>query len=150
MADYVLGTDITTTNSGDLARTARDLGTLSGVENVVAAFVRELMTPYGYLARFVLDSDGLKVVDEVYGNAAYYQLSEPMTGTWVAEMVELITAVAAAQERITLLGVDYEILSLEKRGIRFLVRFQIDTDSTEFNLVLKPEDRGFAAELSEV
>lgn len=144
-----LGVDIVTGPEGDLVRVVRDLGTIDGVANVVNAFVRELMTPYGMLARWVYDAEGLKILDADYGNPAYYLLSEPVTASWANEVVSAIQQVGDAQSRINVLGVDYELLDLAVHRVRFNIRFEVLGVPKPFNVVLSKEGAGFTAVLEE-
>lgn len=133
----LLGVDIATGATGDFVANGSDFGTISGVANVVNAFVRELTTPYGYLARFVEDSGGLKIIDEDYGNPGYQQLSEPMDQEWIDFMVDSIEQVAENHPRIEMNTVDYEILNLAvNHGIKFRLRFRVLGVPKDFNLVL--------------
>jgi hypothetical protein len=143
-----LGTDLATTAQGDVAASGSDWGTISGIENVVNAFIRELVTPLGYLGRYIYDIDGLKVIDEDYGNNAYAQLSEPMTPAWINNMVDHIHSVAANQPRIQLQTVDYTITNLEQQGIHFEIKFTILNVPQPLNLILKRSNNALTAGLA--
>ena len=132
----LLGTDIALSFDRDIAVLVRDFATVSGVENVVRAFVRALLTPYGYLARFIYDTEGIKVVDEDYGNVAFHMLSEPLTLAWINTNIEGIYQVADNEPRVQLIGVDYELFDLTRNRVRFHIRFSVLDDPREFNLVL--------------
>jgi hypothetical protein len=142
-----LGVDIATSLDGDIAEKGKDIDTISGTDNVINAFVRELITPLGFLARWVYDVDGLKILDEDYGNGVYIQLSEPMTETWIANMVAHVTSVADEQTRIQLRSVDY-VVTPETNSISFNVYFKVAQDATEYNLILNPVSGGLMASLN--
>lgn len=144
----LLGTDLGTKADGDVASSGRDWGTISGVENAVNAFIRELVTPLGYLARWVYDVEGLKVLNEDYGMGAYAQLSEPMTPDWIARMIDHIHAVAEAQPRIQLQTVNYTITNEETSGIVFEIKFTVPLVPQPFNLVLRRESNQLTAGLA--
>jgi hypothetical protein len=131
-----LGTDISQL-SGDLATSLGDFKVQSGVSNVIDAFVRELTTPLGYIAKYVLDVDGLKIVDANYGNEAYYQLSEPLSEPFITSMISHIQNVAAMhQDRLTVNSIDYNIVDLKENKIQFLINFLVESDVTPVQLVL--------------
>jgi hypothetical protein len=66
-------------DAGDLVVDATgDFVAIGGPMVVVQDRVKELLTPYGSLGRYVRDVDGLKYVDGTYGNPAYLLLSEPL------------------------------------------------------------------------
>lgn len=141
------GADIATTSSGDIAEVGKDIGTISGVDNVINSFVRELLTPLGYLARWAYDVDGLKILDEDYGNSAYLQLSEPLTEAWISDMITHITLVADEQPRIVLQAVDYTLVP-ETNSIGFKISFTIPQETKTFNLLLNPLSGSLEASLA--
>lgn len=131
----LLGTDIATNTSGDFAVVANDHDTISGVQNIINAFVRELTTPYGHLGRFILDCEGVKIIDDNYGNVAYYQFNENITPTWINEQLTCIEEVAVNHARIQLTqAIDYTILS--GTSVQFNIHFQVVNYPQNFNLVL--------------
>lgn len=138
----LLGTDIATGTNGDLLPDGSDAGTVSGVLNTINAFVRELTTPFGYLAKYVEDAEGLKLLNEKYGNPGYFLLSEPLDQVWLDTMIEAIEAVADNQPRIELIQVDHEILSGTK--VHFMIRFKVLSSPREFNMVLTKENNALA------
>lgn len=131
-----LGNDISQTLSGDLAVNVHDLQTQSGSQNVIDAFVRELTTPLGYIARYVKDIDGLKIIDADYGNPAYYQLSEPVSDVWISNMLGHIQAVGSVNTRLDIQSVDYSIMDLIRNQVQFLITFKVQNDLTPIKLVL--------------
>ena len=133
----LLGTDLATSAEGDVAANGRDWAVISGVENVINAFIRELVTPLGYIARYVYDIEGLKILDEDYGNAAYAQLSAPMTPEWVNSMVSHITSVANVQSRLQLKSVEYTVTNLSTDAIKFYIVSTIPSVPKPFNLILQ-------------
>lgn len=135
-----LGIDIAIAD-GDLARSLQDLAVSKGVDNAIAAFIRELCTPIGLLARYVYDADGLKTIDEEYGNGAYLMLSEPFTSGWVEQVIEYIEEIGEAQPRVTVLGVDFDFLDVALRSVRFTIRFEVLEEPKPFNLVLESSGR---------
>lgn len=132
-----LGTDIATDLIGDIAEKGKDVDTIDGIDNVINAFVRELVTPFSYLARWVYDAEGLKIIDEDYGNVAYLQLSEPRTETWISNMLVHINDVARGQARLTLQTIDYT-LTPETNTIQFKIAFKILQNPKVYNLILNP------------
>lgn len=74
VADY--GSDISFVRNLRATITG-DLKTINGIELVVQSRIRELTTPFGYLARFIQDRDGIKLVDADYGNSIFNLLAEP-------------------------------------------------------------------------
>lgn len=140
----VLGTDVSTNDLGDLDVLVGDYAVVSGIPNAINAFVRELTTPYGYLSRFILDCEGLKILDEAYGNVGYFLLSEALTIGWVNDNLQSIEEVAANQPRITLTqATDYVMIS--PTSVRFNIYFQVLGYPQIFNLVLSGNAAGFTA-----
>lgn len=77
--DWVPAMSITDPNPGNLRLTASgDLATVEGPRLVIQSRVRELLTPYGFCARYVRDYTGVKLVDADYGNPVYLILSDPL------------------------------------------------------------------------
>lgn len=144
----LLGTDLGTTAAGDVAAAGRDWGTVSGTQNVVNAFIRELLTPLGYLARWIYDVDGLKVLNEDYGFGGYAQLSEPLTPDWINSMIEHIEAVAENQSRVQLNAVDYALTNEVVTGIQFSIKFSVLNAPKPFNLILRREGKTLTAGLA--
>lgn len=143
------GVDIATESNGDIAQEGRDIGTVSGVDNVVTAFVRELITPLGYLGRWVYDIDGLKTINEDYGNGVYLQLSEPLTQDWISDVISHVTSVADVQPRIYLKSVDYTLVP-ETNSVAFNVIFTIPQTPKTYNLILKQVNGILTASLAPV
>lgn len=144
----LLGVDVATGTNGDLLAEGSDLMGVGGVANAINAFVRELTTPYGYLARWVADAGGLKILDEGYGNPAFYQMSQPTTQEWIDFMIDSIEQVADNQSRIELTGgISYTLLTGVPHGVRFRVPFRVLGVPKDFNLVLTREGAGLRASL---
>ncbi len=144
----LLGVDLAVSVDRDIAMKARDFATIGGVENVVRSFIRQLLTPYGYLARFVYDVEGVHVVDEEYGNPVYLLLSEPLTPAWINAVISGIYRVADNEPRVELLGVDYVLVPTDgQMRVRFSVLFRVVGDPREFNVVLSREGSKLSAAL---
>lgn len=132
----LLGTDISQ-KSGDIATSLGDFKTQNGVANVIDAFIRELTTPLGYIGRYVLDVEGLKTVDIDYGNEAYYQLSEPLSETFISNMINHIQLVGEAhQDKLTINSINYNIVDLTENKVQFLISFLVQSDVAPVKLVL--------------
>lgn len=67
---------IPSSDVGDLSATGGDLEAISGPGVVVRNRAKELLSPYGSMARYIRDYTGLKYIDGLYGNPAHFYLSE--------------------------------------------------------------------------
>lgn len=145
--ENLLGIDISQ-SSGDIATVLGDFKTQNSIANVIDAFIRELTTPLGYIGRYVLDIDGLKIVDSDYGNEAYYQLSEPLSDSFINNMIGHIQTVADAhQNRLTISSIDYNILNLIENKVQFLVSLLIQSDLPPIQLLLSRTGNQLTADI---
>jgi hypothetical protein len=146
----LLGVDLASDSDGDIGTVLDDFATISGVDNVINAFVREIVTPFGHLARYAYDVDGLKAVDEDYGNVAYAMLSEPLTNAWVSNMLDHIKDVGESHPRIDLSSVDYDIVTEDLGHVRFSIDFKVLSVPKSYNLVLRNDGSRLLASVTEV
>lgn len=86
---------------GDLkVNSLGDLETVDGVRVVIQSRIRELLTPYGYIGRYVEDIEGVKYVDGDYGNLTYLLLSEPTNNISLSDVADACTYVMLKDVRV--------------------------------------------------
>jgi len=114
--------DILLDNNGDLKVTETgDIEIVEGERAVNESLYRRIKTPaMGYM-RWVRYVDGLKLLDEEYGNTLFNYLSSPITNTTVEKIREGITSALAEERRIEVIK-----LSIEPRVGQSKIDIQID------------------------
>jgi hypothetical protein len=138
-----LGRDLVIVD-GDLSPYGNDLDLLEGPDHVVLRFARELMSPHNLLARYTFDSEGLKALDEDYGNEGFYELSEPLDQAWIERVKAAIYTVGENQPNLIIDSVNYQILDLASQKFGFditvnvqgskLTRLYVETSALGFNV----------------
>jgi len=102
--DFLLNTDIHTSNTGDYSL-------VSGKDNVKQSVKRRLATPLGVL-----------FYDETYGNGVYDRLGEPMDDDWIEDARMDIINCLDAEVRIEVISIDV-IIDNENRKALFTVSY---------------------------
>lgn len=133
----IFGADIGTTDEGDLLISGGDFGLSEAESKVVTAFVRELASPPGILARYTYDRTGVSLQNEDYGNGAYRYLSENLDQYSVNEIKEGIREVGR-NHPIVLLQLDETIVSGPPVRLVFVLRFRL-MNQRELTLFVSPE-----------
>lgn len=130
--------------SGDLAITSdNDLVIRAGQREIIESLKRRISTPQAFYERWILDVDGLKSIDSNYGNPAFNAVSEPMTTSWVREMLDFITLTVNQEDRVNLLGVSVADIGLSNGTIAFNIEYQILGSDVIYSLQLQLNDNDF-------
>lgn len=137
-------TDLAGNEAGVAVRNG-DWVELTGVDNAVTAFVRELTTPNGAAGRFNLDASGLQMLDEVYGNPGYQLLGENMTEITIDEHIKCIEEVMRNHPRLLFpdgAKFDFRTIGNQVMGV-FTLRVIPYGLEEDINLLLMPYENGF-------
>lgn len=121
-----LGRDLVISETGDLVSYGRDFDYVDGPDHVVVRFARELMSPHNLLAAYCRDYQGIKVLEEDYGNHAFYELSEPLDDSWIESVKQSIYLVGEAQPNLTVENVDYYMLDVSKGRMGFDISISVE------------------------
>lgn len=147
----LLGIDLATNSNGDLAidTEGEDLAVVRGPNNAISAFIRELMTPFGYLSRYVYDYEGIKALDEDYGNPIYAILAEPLTQEWLTEAVGYVNQIAKDHPRLTITNISYDVLNDESTNVMFKIGLRVETVPTDYSMIIQRTTSGLQVGIME-
>lgn len=104
-----------------------DLGLITKAESNELLLRRAIKSPYGYIARYVIDGAGLNNLDTNHGNKIYEDLSEGMTINTIAKIKSHINQAAQVASEVQVSNVEISLPNLDT--LEIAINYTIDNNS---------------------